>query len=664
MRSFKTFAGSRDGNISVMVALALPVLVGAVALVVEFGQGLLDRAENQRVADLAAFAGALAYSSTSSTSAMNAAVARVAGLNGIDVSKVSASLVESPRSAKNTAVTVQIATSRNLVLAPILGAQSTLPVVTDAYAEVSGNATPPCIIALSGSESGVTLSGGTTISAPECAVASNNTVSVPCGTKLTTTTVIYNSATAPSQPCSGIVAPSGKQVTITKAETADPLSADAGVATATGRLTTVAALAAPSAPSVTVATGTDLEFAWWEDPAFKTKVAATGCMATYSGGWIITCPAGGTYNFGTVTIQNAKQFAASGGGTATFNFKGTLTVNSGPFTFGPGTYNLAKGLSVSGGATATFGDGTYTIAQGITTAGGTTTTFGAGTFTIGATASNCGSATHSICNSGSSLIFGGPSTFVLSSGIYNAGGSSLTLGSGTANSFKVGPSSAGNALMVGGGSKTTFADATGDSSVFEMAGNFNMSNGGGSCVAVGAAAHHDIKGFLAAAGGTILGAGVYTVNGYIAFGATGGGNVTCNGKSVGVSGSGVTLVASGATVPSSGTCKDLSFCAAAGYSNITLTAPTAGTTAKLLVVGPAAKANGASFSGGASASLSGVFYFPKGPITLSGGASVGNGAGDCLQIVGSRVTLSGGTAAASACISSGGGTGDKVVIVQ
>src|SRR4029079_1847902 len=106
---------------------------------------------------------------------------KVAALNGIDTSDVTASLVTSPKTNTKQAVTVQIRTSNVLLLAPVLGASSSLPVRAASYAEISGG-TPPCIIALSSSETGVTLSGGTSISAPACAVSSNNTVTVPCGT--------------------------------------------------------------------------------------------------------------------------------------------------------------------------------------------------------------------------------------------------------------------------------------------------------------------------------------------------------------------------------------------------------------------------------------------------------------------------------------------------
>jgi hypothetical protein len=77
-------------------------------------------------------------------------------------------------------------------------------------------------------------------------------------------------------------------------------------------------------------------------------------------------------------------------------------------------------------------------------------------------------------------------------------------------------------------------------------------------------------------------------------------------------------------------------------------------------------AGGASFTQGASGnSLSGAFYFPGAPITLSGAGNVGNGAGLCLELIGSIITLAGGSALASACSGlAGSASGGAVVLVQ
>ena len=197
-----------------------------------------------------------------------------------------------------------------------------------------------------------------------------------------------------------------------------------------------------------------------------------------------------------------------------------------------------------------------------------------------------------------------------------------------------------------------------------MVGALNMGAGGGSCLNLPAAAQHDINGPFTSAGGTIMGSGIYTVHGYIALGGNAGGDVTCWGSTVGLSGANVTFVTDGSSLPASGTCSGDAFCAAAGYGHVTLTAPTTGTMADLAVIGPISNTAGASFGEGASnTTFSGVFYMPNGPITLSGAATVGPGAGPCFEMIGSQVTLSGGTALASNCIS-GASTGASVILVQ
>ena len=107
---------------------------------------------------------------------------------------------------------------------------------------------------------------------------------------------------------------------------------------------------------------------------------------------------------------------------------------------------------------------------------------------------------------------------------------------------------------------------------------------------------------------------------------------------------------------------------AAGYNHVTLTAPTTGTMTNLLVIGPTSSANttGAAFTEGASnTTLSGVFYFPYGAVTLGGGASVGSGSGQCLELIGSQVNLTGGTALATTCSGlAGASAGGQIASVQ
>jgi hypothetical protein len=440
----------------------------------------------------------------------------------------------------------------------------------------------------------------------------------------------------------------------------------------------VSSIASPSAPSVTIPSGSAVSF---------TKTGVTGlpaaCSKTFvSPVYTVTCS--GTANFGTITVNKVTVVLNTSSGN-TYNFSsslpsgvtlagsgGTYGFGAGITTSGPypaGTYNVVGSISVG---SSNFGAGTYNVTGAITTAGGSTTTFGAGTFNLG-TASCSGTSGYSICNLGTSLTFTGPDTFVLAGGVYNHGGASLALGSGSsANSYNIGEAGDGYSLNVGTSQIMTLGDATGAGDIFQTAGT--ISSGGGSCLTIPATAEHDINGSIAGAGGIVLGAGIYTVNGYVALGNGGGGDVSncpTTGTTTGLTALDVTLVVSGTSTVSCGGVASSAFCLGAGYATVDLTAPTSGGTANLAVIGPQSSSNTsvAAFTTGASNTrVSGAFYFPNGAVTMSGAAALHDtvDTGACLELIGSQVTLGGGSAAASSCTGLGGGSslGTTVSLVQ
>ena len=610
----------RRASIAVVGAAVIAMLAGLAAVAVDLGTAYLARTTDQRVADSAAYAGALAYNASSSTATMNAAVSNLASLNGLAAGAVAAVLVASPSGDGNNAVKVTVNTSAPLYLAGVFGIGTTLPVTATSYAEVKPGAST-CIIALQAGASGVTLSGGTSVTGASCTVASNATVSVPCGTTITTKTLDYNSAAVPSQPCSGIKPPAGTpSVNIVKVATADPLAGSAAVTSAFTHLVTVASLTGPSGPVVAAGTAVAFGYTNASNQPPRSQLTTIGCTGSFAGStWTVTCPAGGTYHFAGITMNGGitVNFAAGGSPTNTYDFSGAINV---------------------GGSRASFGPGTYNVAGGIITGGGSTTTFGAGTYNVGAGTVSCSGSFYSICNGGSALTFGAGG-YTIAGGIYNTGGATLSIGAGSsANSFNIGPGSAGYAIYTN--TTAVLGDMT--SGTFQVVGNISTS--GGSTLTLSAAPAHDLKGTFNLAGSATLGAGTWTITGNVSLGAGGGGGT--------VTGSGVSLITSG------------TFSVAAGYSNVTLTAPTSGTLQNLVVASNGV--GGASFSEGASGnSLSGAFYFPSGPITLSGAGNVGNGTGQCLELIGSTITLSGGSALASTCAGLGGAAaGGSVVLVQ
>ena len=209
----------------------------------------------------------------------------------------------------------------------------------------------------------------------------------------------------------------------------------------------------------------------------------------------------------------------------------------------------------------------------------------------------------------------------------------------SANSFNIGANPTGFAINHSGGA-FTLGNMT--SGTFKAVGKITTS--GGSTFTLSAAPAHDLNGPLSLAGSATLGAGTYTIVGNVAFGAGGGGGT--------VTGSTGSIITSG------------SFSVASGYSNVTLTGPTSGTLQDVVVASNGA--GGASFTEGASGnSLAGAFYFPGAPITLGGAGAVGSGAGQCLELIGSTVSLTGGSTLASTCQGLAGGvSGGAVVLVQ
>lgn len=624
---------SKRAGVTILAATVFPVMIGMVGLVTAYGDGLLTKLKAQRIADAAAYSGAVAYNQLGTSAAITDAADRDATVNGISISDMSASLVNSPTGDGNSAVEATVTMNVNVGLTQLVSSTSSLSVTANSYVELKGTANGiPCVIALGSSGSGVTLSGSGTITANTCAVSSDSAtapaITAPNGTTITTPVVSTPAALTSTQKAN-ISPPTGtSSVTYLVKSVSDPLASKSAVTNAVSHLASVGLL---SNPTFTAPTGgTSVAFAYSSGLTFP-----SGCSGVYngSGSWTVTCTGAGPFNFGSITMQGGTAVVFNDTTPATYNFSGSISDTGNSLTFnGAGTYNIAGGLYTGGGSVTAFN--------------------GAGTFNIGQYASSCNGDYYSICHTGNTLTFAGPSNFLLTNGLYDSGGETMTLGSGTTNSYQIGASTNGYSINMGGGSFVTLHDASGAFSQFQATGN--ITNGGGSCLALPAATAHDINGYISLGGGGTLGSGVYTIYDYLALGAGGGGAVTCGGTSVGLKGSGVTLVI-GANSTVSCSSSSVGFCITGGYSNVTLTAPTSGSTANIAVIGPTSSSNtaGAILTAGATgASITGAFYFPYGPFSMGGGASVGSGG--CLEVIANQVTLSGGTAIASTCTGLGG----------
>ena len=519
------------------------------------------------------------------TTTMNSAVSNLATLNGLPAGAAVAGLVPSPSGDGNSAVKVTVTTATPLFLAKVIQSSSTLSVSATSYAEVKPNASA-CIIALNAGGSGVTLSGGTAVTASSCTVASDATVTVPCGTSITTKSLDYNSAAVPSQPCSGIKPPAGTaSVNIVKTVTADPLSGNTAVS---GDVHPPGQRGEPDRAirANVVAAGSNFTFTWGS-PAVGALAGTGGCTGAFADStWTVTCPAGGTYHFGTIQLGGGitLDFAVGGSSTNIYDFSGAIDVNGSAASFGPGTYNVAGGIITGGGTTTTFGAGNYHDRRG-----------------------HCRMLRFVLQHLQHRHVADLRCRQLHHRGRHLQRRRLDIEHRRRQQRQQLQYRPWQRRLRHQYRRRHHGHSGQHDDGTFQAVGN--ISTGGGSTFTLSAAPAHDLNGAFSLAGSATLGAGTYTVAGNFALGAGGGGgNVT---------GSGVSIITSG------------TFSVAAGYSNVTLTAPASGTQQGLVVASNGV--GGASFSEGASGnSLSGVFYFPSAPITLSGAGSVGNGAGQCL----------------------------------
>jgi Flp pilus assembly protein TadG len=655
--------GDRRGAISILGAVVIVAVVGFAALALEYGNALLQQVEDQRIADLAAYSGALVYNATSSSSSANSAAQQMASLNGVSSSSASASVGSSPTGDGNQAVNVTVSTNAPLALARVLTTNTTVPMSAAASAEINVNA-PGCVIALSGTGSGISLSGTGSITANNCQVESNSSICANSGANpsdvITTKYLSYDSGPNPTTSSCTISPPSGtSSVHVSKASASDPLAGNSEVSSATSRISTVASISSPSGPSVS--TGTNYTFGSGAVSGLPGTCHDSYASSTHT----VTCSGTGPFNFGSVVVGGCCSVIVNNSSSgATYNFSGVIDSGTG------------SGLTFNGGSNAT-----YNMAGGLYGHGSAPINFSAGTFNIGTYSSCSGGGGYSICQAGSShMTFTGPSTFTLAGGIYqDASGmppsAALSLGYGdSSNSFNIGKSTTSPAYSLNeANGATLFGDATGSGDLFQMAGSITTS--GGTCVALPATTspgsnEHDINGNLSGAGGVVLGAGIYTVNGYINFGGGGGDVSNCptSGTTTGLTGLGVTLVVSGtSTVASCGSSSVASaFCLGSGFNTVKLTAPSSGSNAGLAVIGPQSSSytGAAAFANGASnTQVSGAFYFPHGQIYMSGAATLHDtvDSGACLELIGTQVTSSAGSALGSTCTGLGSGSSGTTI---
>lgn len=547
------------GGITTLAALSLTAMIGIPAFSIELGQGYQAKIAYQGIADVAALAAANEYTSSKSDTQMAATAVNIANINGVPTANVTVTHLTNYSASVSDAVQVVLTKSVPLYFARVLNSQASYTVSVTSVASMATSSTPACIIALSSASSGISLSGGTSLNAPQCGVASNSaisvtggstisakstqssaTTSVDGGSSISADTVVYGSSIS----ITGGSSISGKQTQKTNSA-ADPVAGTAGLAAAQSLLGTFTAPTAPAVP-----TGADMSPSYY--PATMTFQGHTGTLS----GSVWTFPPG-TYNF-----QNLNT--------------GSLTVN----IQGPSTVTVSKSLTIGGGGKLIIGDGPVTINAPINLSGGTSMSLGAGRHYLG----------QITVGGGSSVTLGAGDLDVNGAINISGGGSTMSIGDGN---YAIGNDSKNppNAIVLSGGSVLTFGNGT-------FSANGAITTSGGSTITFGQTANHLINGNLSLNGSSTFGAGNYIING--GFTNNTGGTMK---------GSDVSFVLAGTLNVSGGT-------------SVNLSAPTGGSSWGITDLLFATQSTSATTMGGGTQDvLSGAVYAPNSDFKMSGGAT-------------------------------------------
>lgn len=390
IRFLKRFASDTSGGVAVISAVTLPVLIGISALSLEYGTGLLVRAENQRISDIASYSGASVYMRTSGSTADREAeatrVARnVAALNGINPDEVEVTFPEDPEGG--ILVQADIRTERRLMLARVISDETMLGVTNRAVTRV-GDSGSACIIALAQNAQGVVLEGGTTIRADDCGVASNAALRFHegCSTKIISNeTVTYRTE---------VIRPECVR-------TPDRINDDGSGRVSSGEVddpiaeARQAALDAAGAlfPLPAVSAGTSITFGWWQgDPSTRNGAVAAGCddNPTYSNNkWTITCRNDVTFSSLRIPGGMSVEFILEG--TAVFSVQGDIDMRyqggSNRLIIGDGSASLAE-INIGGDIRTAGGSCLILGGAGINRIGGNVSLQGGAIFRSGIYAIN------------------------------------------------------------------------------------------------------------------------------------------------------------------------------------------------------------------------------------------------------------------------------------
>lgn len=484
------------GAVAIIGALSLTSMVGMGAVAVEATRGYSAKVSNQRIADAAALAGALAYNVNNNSTQMTATAKAVVAAQGLNANTANVQLVTE---GSKQLVQVTITTVVPLVLGKVLTGDLSYDVASVGMATATTlSASPPCIAAINGSPTNsITMNGGTILRAPGCAVNSAAGVSVIEGAEIKTASQVNSGkAITIAGGAKIITEPTPDNKVQNKANAASDWMKDSPALKeilcqvnkltlvsdadyADGNTNCVSLLVAPAAVPGSAQN-------------LSLNYSPSGQLATYFNGSnnSYTIPASYiTSAFG----NNIKNLTIQGGLTVTFQGPLTLNVasiamNGTALHFGSGNVSIGS-MSINGGALVDFD-----VAAGnnitIGASGATAVNLGGGSklcFTLNCVAPTAASGTFSV---GGNIITAGGSTIVFPRATNHVINGNLSLsGSSTFGS--------GNYIIKGNFINNTGGTMAGIDVTFALGGTFTLSGGTAlDLAAPGALSSYGIPGIL------------------------------------------------------------------------------------------------------------------------------------------------------------------------
>ncbi|WP_246543500.1 pilus assembly protein TadG-related protein [Novosphingobium profundi] len=670
----KRLRTDRRGGIGLIVGLSLPVVFGSIGLAFDVNRGIEERIVNQRAADMAALAAAMAYKADPDVAVLQPTADDLGRVNGVGTATVTAQVIDDYPSSGDSAVKVTVTSRVPFTLARVLGFTGTYAVTSSAYASLAreNDWAAPCFLALSSDDDALTMNGGASINAPNCSVAAVGSIDME-STGIVASDVIAGGGDI-TQTWGYITANSARyagsynypsyngniasKLVNSSTTLVDPWADDATLNAARALLGSYDAIPSPSSPTTSTC-GTPVDWKLTYSPSASSPYYSyfNASTATY------TVPAG-TYCIGSLSISGGLtvKFASgsniyinsglsNSGNTLTFGddnlyVNGGFSTGSSGVTIGKGVLWIGASNTIKFAGTNTKGAGDVVVNGDLSLSGGSTLTMGVGKHTFA-----------SVAISGGSTMLLGEGTFVATKGVSVGGGSAMALGTGD---VYIGPDNADDAITLSGSAVMIMGDG-------KFSANGDITTAGGSRIVFGATANHYINGDMKIAGSALFGKGRYTIDGSFVNG-TGGTTwpytssltgQTYGNTLEGVSVSGYDMAGVDVTFVLNDT---FSLSGGAKTKLVASTSTLSGSYLADLLIDSTTGDN-VDWTGGSANDFQGAVHFPNAQIKMAGGNST-SGSGACFTLIANYIKMTGGAAAGTACqtvIDANSGSGNSAI---